>query len=181
MPHSIIKASLLIVPLLMLFSCKTETGEKVVASERFIYNKVDAHYYICIERHKGNELVADSIDKWIDHVVNDHLSWVYRADSTTHLQYNSKDFASRYRKFAYRAAQQYDKDLSICGNDVGEGEALQSDSLTIYKTSETDKQVSYTVEEYFCWGDTHPTRYKINVVFDRETGKRLKNELLEIS
>ena len=83
--------------------------------------------------------------------------------------------------YAYRSAIQYDKDLSSCGNDVRKGEASQRDSLKIYKTCETFHSISYSVEEYFCWGYTHPTRYKINAVFDKETGKRLKNELLEIS
>ena len=114
-------------------------------------------------------------------MVNDHLSWAYYADSTTPLRYDSKDFATQYRKYAYRSAIQYDKDLSSCGNDVRKGEASQRDSLKIYKTCETFHSISYSVEEYFCWGYTHPTRYKINVVFDKETGKRLKNELLEIS
>ena len=45
----------------------------------------------------------------------------------------------------------------------------------------TFHSISYSVEEYFCWGYTHPTRYKINAVFDKETGKRITNELLEIS
>ena len=114
-------------------------------------------------------------------MVNDHLRWVYYADSKTPLRYDSKDFATQYRKYAYRSAIQYDKDLSSCGNDVRKGEASQRDSLKIYKTCETFHCISYSVEEYFCWGYTHPTRYKINVVFDKETGNLLENELLEIS
>lgn len=180
MTLSEIKASLLIVFLLVVSSCYSDTREEVVSGV-FIYNRVNAHYYVNIEKHNGNGCVHDSIDKWLDHVVNDHLQWVYYADSTTCLRYNSKDFATQYREYAYQSAIQYDKDLSTCGNDVGKGEVSQSDSLKIYKTHETINTVSYTAEEYFSWGNTHPTRYKINVVFEKETGKRLNNELLEIS
>lgn len=180
MTRSRIKALLLIVLLLILPSCSTDTRELVVTG-RFIYNRVNAHYYVSIEKHNGNGCVHDSIDKWLGFVVNDHLRWVYYADSTTPLRYDSKDFATQYRKYAYRSAIQYDKDLSSCGNDVRKGEASQRDSLKIYKTCETFHSISYSVEEYFCWGYTHPTRYKINVVFDKGTGKLLENELLEIS
>ena len=180
MTRSRIKALLQIVLLLILPSCSTDTRELVVTG-RFICNRVNAHYYVSIEKHNGNGCVRDSIDKWLGFVVNDHLRWAYYADSTTPLRYDSKDFATQYRKYAYRSAIQYDKDLSSCGNDVRKGEASQRDSLKIYKTCETFHCISYSVEEYFCWGYTHPTRYKINAVFDKETGKRLKNELLEIS
>lgn len=44
MTQSRIKASLLIVFILILFSCSTDARELVV-KERFIYNRVIAHYY----------------------------------------------------------------------------------------------------------------------------------------
>lgn len=167
--------------LLTLSACKTDTGGLVVVSERFICNRVNAHCYISIEKYDSSGCMRDSIDEWFNHIVNDHLCWVYNAEPTTGLRYDSKDFASQYRKYAYRSAIQYDKDLSAGANDVGEGEASQRDSLKIYKTCETFHSISYSVEEYFCWGHTHPTRYKINVVFDNETGRLIKNEFLEIS
>ena len=98
MTKSRIKASLLIVFLLILFSCSTDARELVV-KERFIYNRVIAHYYVSIEKYNGNGCVRDSIDKWLDLVVNDHLRWAYYADSTTPLRYDSKDFATQYRKW----------------------------------------------------------------------------------
>ena len=97
MTKSRIKASLLIVFLLILFSCSTDARELVV-KERFIYNRVIAHYYVSIEKYNGNGCVRDSINKWLDLVVNDHLRWAYYADSTTPLRYDSKDFATQYRK-----------------------------------------------------------------------------------
>ena len=100
MTKSRIKASLLIVFLLILFSCSTDARDLVV-KERFIYNRVIAHYYVSIEKYNGNGCVRDSIDKWFDLVVNDHLRWAYYADSTTPLRYDSKDFATQYRKYAY--------------------------------------------------------------------------------
>lgn len=176
-----IKLPLLIVLLLILSSCYPDTGEELVVSGSFICNRVNAHYYVSIEKYNGNGCIRDSIDKWLDHVVNDHLRWVYNTDSTTHLQHESKDFKTLYHEYAYRSAIQYDKDLSTSGSDVGKGEASQRDSLKIYKTHETINSVSYCADEYFCWGYTHPTRYKLNVVFDKETGKLIRNELLEIS
>lgn len=161
----------------MLSSCFSDTGEQVVVSESFTHNRVTAQYYVSIEKHDGDGCVRDSIDKWFNYMVNDHLRWVYDADSATYLRYDSKDFASQYRKYAEHTARQYDKDLSTCGNKVGRGEASQRDTLKIYKTCETANSVSYTAEEYFCWGYTHPTRYKLNAEFDKETGKLLKNEL----
>lgn len=174
------KLSLALVFSLILASCNNENEGQVVLPGNFIYNRVNVCYFVSIERDKGNNPVRDSVDHWINSVVNDHLRWVYYADSTTCLKYDSKDFASEYRKYAYKAAQKYDKDLSACGNDIGKGEAIQNDSLKIYKTHETDNRISYTAEEYFCWGNTHPTRYKLHVVFDKGTGKLIKNELYEI-
>ena len=95
--QSTIKALLHIVLLLILPSCSSGTRELVVKG-RFIYNRVNAQYYVCIEKHNGNGCVHDSIDKWLGFVVNDHLRWVYYADSTTPLRYDSKDFATQYRK-----------------------------------------------------------------------------------
>ena len=101
--QSRIKALLQIVVLLILPSCSTDTRELVVTG-RFIFNRVNAHYYVSIEKHNGNGCVHDSIDKWLDLVVNDHLRWAYYADSATSLRYDSKDFVTQYRKYAYRSA-----------------------------------------------------------------------------
>lgn len=70
MTQSRIKALLQIVVLLILPSCSTDTRELVVTG-RFIFNRVNAHYYVSIEKHNGNGCVHDSIDKWLDLVVNE--------------------------------------------------------------------------------------------------------------
>ena len=100
MTQSRIKASLLIVFLLLLSSCFSDKRELLV-SGRLIINRVKALNYVSVEKHNGYGCVHDSIDKWLDLVVNDHLRWAYYADSTTPLRYDSKDFATQYRKYAY--------------------------------------------------------------------------------
>lgn len=172
------KTTLFLALVLALSSCHTEIGEQVVVAKQFIHNRVKVRYYVSIECPNGS--ASDSINGWINNVVNDHLRWVYDADSAACLQYKSKDFASQYRAYVYLTAQQYDKDLRKSGNNVGRGEALQNDTLRIYKTSESMQCITYTAEEYFCWGTTHPTRYKIRTVFDKDTGKCLVQEIVEM-
>lgn len=162
--------TILIMMTLLLQSVSSHgTGRTVAASGDFTTGRVKAHYHVSIERPEGR--AAKAVDRWINRVLREHIEWVYETAPADGLQYRSRDFARQYRAYARQAAMEYDKDLSDSRHSTGHGKMPQTDTLTIRKTAETPGSVTYTAQEYFCRGTTHPTRYKLTATFRAKSEK----------